>query len=53
MTGEIVVIGFTSLVLSIWFLSGLIITTIGIVGVYVGKIFDQTKNRPKFIIDED
>jgi dolichol-phosphate mannosyltransferase len=37
---------------SIWFLSGIIITTIGITGIYVGKIFDQTKNRPVFIIDE-
>lgn len=44
--------GFTSLVLSIWFLSGVIISCIGIVGVYLGKTFNQTKNRPVFIIDE-
>jgi dolichol-phosphate mannosyltransferase len=49
---EIAVLGFTSLIVSIWFLSGIIITTIGITGIYVGKIFDQTKNRPVFIIDE-
>ena len=49
---KIEVLGFTSIIVSIWFLSGVIITTIGITGIYVGKIFDQTKNRPVFIIDE-
>ena len=45
--------GFSSLILSIWFLSGIIISCIGIVGVYLGKTFDQTKGRPTFIIDEE
>jgi polyisoprenyl-phosphate glycosyltransferase len=49
---KIAVLGFTSLIVSIWFLSGIIITTVGVTGIYVGKIFDQTKNRPVFIIDE-
>ncbi|MGL2964070.1 glycosyltransferase family 2 protein [Flavobacterium sp. RSB2_4_14] len=49
---EIAVLGFTSLIVSIWFLSGIIITTIGVTGIYIGKIFDQTKNRPVFIIDK-
>jgi dolichol-phosphate mannosyltransferase len=49
---EIAVLGFTSIIVSIWFLSGVIITTIGVAGIYIGKIFDQTKNRPVFIIDE-
>jgi dolichol-phosphate mannosyltransferase len=52
LTNKIAVLGYTSLIVSIWFLSGVIITTIGITGIYVGKIFDQTKNRPVFIIDE-
>lgn len=51
-TNRIEVIGYTSIIVSIWFLSGVIITTVGITGIYVGKIFDQTKNRPVFIIDE-
>ena len=42
--------GFSSL---IWFLSGIIISCIGIVGVYLGKTFDQAKGRPTFIIDEE
>lgn len=52
LTNKIAVVGYSSLIVSIWFLSGVIITTIGITGIYVGKIFDQTKNRPVFIIDE-
>ena len=51
-TGQITVSGYTSIMVSIWFLSGIIITTIGVTGIYIGKIFDQTKSRPVFIIDE-
>ncbi|MEZ4876071.1 MAG: glycosyltransferase family 2 protein [Flavobacterium sp.] len=49
---EIEVLGYTSIIVSIWFLSGIIITTIGVTGIYIGKIFDQTKDRPVYIIDE-
>lgn len=49
--GEIKVMGYSSLIVSIWFLSGTIITVVGVVGIYVGKIFDQSKNRPSYIID--
>ncbi len=52
LSGEVIVLGYSSIVLSIWFLSGVIISTIGVVGVYIGKIFDQTKGRKSFIIDE-
>jgi glycosyltransferase involved in cell wall biosynthesis len=52
LTNKIEVLGYTSIIVSIWFLSGVIITTIGVTGIYIGKIFDQTKNRPIFIIDE-
>lgn len=51
-TGKIEVLGFSSIIISIWFLSGVIITTVGVCGIYLGKIFDQTKNRPVYIIDE-
>ncbi len=50
--GDIKVLGYSSLIISIWFLSGLIITIIGVAGIYIGKIFDQSKNRPVYIIDE-
>lgn len=51
-TNQIDVLGYSSIIVSIWFLSGIIITIIGVTGIYVGKIFDQSKNRPVFIIDE-
>lgn len=49
---EISVLGYTSIIVSIWFLSGVLITTIGVCGIYIGKIFDQVKGRPIYIIDE-
>lgn len=52
LTNQIDVIGYSSIIVSIWFLSGIIITIIGVTGIYIGKIFDQTKKRPIFIIDE-
>lgn len=48
--GDIEVAGFTSLIISIWFLSGLIISIMGIVGLYIGKTFDKVKQRPAYII---
>ena len=44
--------GFASLMISIWLLSGIIIATLGIVGMYVGKTFEYVKNRPIYIIKE-
>jgi dolichol-phosphate mannosyltransferase len=46
------VLGWSSLIVSIWFLSGLIIFFLGIVGTYIGKAFEQTKKRPLYIIDK-
>lgn len=53
LTNQIEVMGYSSIIVSIWFLSGVVITTIGVTGIYVGKIFDQTKNRPTYIIDKE
>lgn len=50
--GDISVLGFASLIVSIWFLSGMIVMLIGVVGIYIGKVFDNTKNRPLFIVKE-
>ena len=52
LNSKITVSGYSSLIVSIWFLSGIIITVIGVVGIYVGKVFEQTKNRPAFLVDE-
>jgi dolichol-phosphate mannosyltransferase len=45
------VAGWTSLIVSVYFTAGLIIGSIGIIGLYVGKIFDEVKQRPLYIID--
>ncbi len=50
--GTIKVSGYTSIIISIWFLSGVMITVTGVVGIYVGKVFEQTKGRPAYIVDE-
>jgi polyisoprenyl-phosphate glycosyltransferase len=50
--GQIEVQGYASLIVSVWFLSGLIIFILGVVGLYVGKSFEGVKGRPAFIIQE-
>jgi dolichol-phosphate mannosyltransferase len=52
LNGKIEVLGYSSIIISIWFLSGVIITIIGFTGIYIGKIFDQVKKRESFIIDK-
>lgn len=47
---QIVVLGYASIIVSIWFLSGVIIFMIGILGLFIGKIFDNVKNRPLYIV---
>jgi len=51
-TGQILERGWTSLFISMWFLSGVIIFILGIIGLYIGKTFDSVKNRPIYIISE-
>jgi len=42
--------GYTSLIVSIWFLSGLMIFCLGVIGIYLGKVFMEVKNRPNTIV---
>jgi len=44
------VAGYASLIISIWFLGGLTLFSIGIVGVYLAKVFTETKNRPYTVV---
>lgn len=44
--------GWTSIIISVWALGGLQLIAIGIVGEYIGKIYLETKHRPKFIIEK-
>ena len=44
--------GWTSMIVSIWAIGGLQLLAIGVVGEYIGKIYLETKERPKFIIEK-
>jgi len=44
--------GWSSLICSIWSLCGLLLLSIGVVGEYVGKIYLETKQRPRFIVEK-
>ena len=44
--------GWTSIAVSVWAIGGLQLLAIGVVGEYIGKIYLETKARPKFIVDE-
>jgi glycosyltransferase involved in cell wall biosynthesis len=44
--------GWTFLAVSVWGLGGLQLLSIGIVGEYIGKIYLETKRRPRYIIEE-
>ncbi len=46
------VAGYTTTVFSIWFVGGLLLFMMGILGLYIGKIFDQVKGRPVFIVQD-
>lgn len=50
LVGIIRVSGYTTTVFSIWFVGGILLFVMGILGLYIGKIFDQVKDRPLFII---
>lgn len=45
--------GWTFLAISIWFIGGLQMVSIGIIGEYIGKIYSETKSRPRFIIEHN
>ncbi|AKP53005.1 glycosyltransferase family 2 protein [Cyclobacterium amurskyense] len=51
-SGAIEVPGYASMIVSLWILFGCLLTTIGIVGLYVGKTFEGVKKRPRYIIDQ-
>lgn len=44
------VMGWTSLIVSLYFLSGIIIVTLGIIGLYLGKTFEESKKRPLYVV---
>ena len=44
--------GWASLMLSVWFSSGILMVSLGIVGTYIGKIYQEVKHRPLYHVQE-
>lgn len=49
--GAFTVPGWTSTILSVWFLSGMIMATLGVHGFYLGRVFAEVKARPRIVIE--
>ena len=47
-----VVPGWTSLLVSLWFIGGAVLTAIGIIGEYIGKIYKEVKRRPRYFVEK-
>lgn len=50
--GWVVVQGYTTTIFTILFMSGLIMCQLGMLGIYIGKIFDQVKDRPIYVVKD-
>lgn len=46
------IVGWTTLMVSLWAIGGLILLSLGVVGEYIGKIYLETKARPRYIIEQ-
>ena len=47
------IVGWTSLLVSLWFIGGAILTAIVVIGEYVGKIYKEVKRRPRYFIEKE
>ncbi|AWB45493.1 glycosyltransferase [Paenibacillus sp. CAA11] len=47
-----VVTGWTSLMLSLWFIGGMVLISLGLIGEYIGKIYKEVKHRPLYLIEQ-
>jgi len=47
---RIPVAGWTSVIVSIWFIGGLMFANLGVLGLYLGKVFDEVKRRPLYLV---
>ncbi len=50
--GDVTVAGYTSVIASMWLLAGVMLFCMGIIGLYVGRVFEAVKSRPVFIVRE-
>lgn len=52
LSGGIAEIGFASIMVALFFLAGVVMLSLGVVGAYVGRIYDQVKERPYYLIEQ-
>lgn len=45
--------GWTSLLVSVWFIGGLLLLSVGVIGEYIGKIYKEVKRRPRYLIEKE
>ncbi len=51
-SGDVQVAGFTSIIASVWLVGGMIIFSLGIIGLYLARLFMEAKNRPYYVISD-
>ncbi len=51
-TGGRALPGWTSILVSLWFIGGAILTALGIIGEYVGKVYSEVKRRPRYTVEQ-
>jgi putative glycosyltransferase len=47
---DLILSGFTSLMVSLWLIGGTVISVLGLIGMYVGKIYTEAKARPQYLV---
>ena len=45
--------GWASIMISLWFIGGLLLMSLGLIGEYIGKIYEEVKMRPRYIVEEN
>jgi dolichol-phosphate mannosyltransferase len=50
---DIAVAGYTSILASVWLVGGIVISCLGVVGIYIGRVFTEIKHRPHYIVAEE
>ncbi|HWQ31003.1 MAG TPA: glycosyltransferase, partial [Negativicutes bacterium] len=44
--------GWTGVLISVWAVGGLVLTAMGVIGEYIGKIYMEAKERPRYIVEQ-
>jgi dolichol-phosphate mannosyltransferase len=52
LAGSYTVEGWTSVIVSLWFLFGVLFLNLGVLGLYLGSVFNEVRNRPPFVIEK-